>query len=453
MTVRLYTNSGGSFPAGTRTQIASQEVFLADQSFTLVTVPLVASVPAGTTELVMEVYTPNGQLTFAHFFIGSNNLGQTGIGYLSAEACGAATPTNLATLGFPNMDIILNVNGACATPTPSTTPTNTIMGTVGQCTTAGPSGIALAGATMTLTGSSTGSTTTDGSGNYTLTGFNGGTYTVTPTKAARLPLSAGINTTDVIAIQRHFLLLGTPLSGCRLAAADPAAPFGTITTGDVIATQRFFLGFSTGIGNTGKYQFNPVNRSYSPLTTNQVAQNFDAIVFGDVATPFANPRPGGPDPEAVGTSLSAVASVSLPEMAADQSKSNFTAEVKTSAIDPNSNLVGFQGDFTFDERVVTFESQPVQPAGLTAGNWNVSGNVLPGAGPIRTLRVSAYSNDFKPLSGAGTLFELRMTRVSDTAQGTQLIWASSPDQFIFIDADLNTRTVGNAAPGRITTNR
>ena len=92
----------------------------------------------------------------------------------------------------------------------------------------------------------------------------------------------------------------------------------------------------------------------------------------------------------------------------------------------------------------------MQPAGLTAGNWNVSGNVLSGAGPIRTLRVSAYSNDFKPLSGAGTLFELKMTQVSDTAQATQLIWASSPDQFIFIDADLNTRTVGNAAPGNIT---
>ena len=88
--------------------------------------------------------------------------------------------------------------------------------------------------------------------------------------------------------------------------------------------------------------------------------------------------------------------------------------------------------------------------GLTAGNWNVSGNVLPGAGPIRTLRISAYSNDFTPLSGSGTLFELRMTRVSKAAQGTQLIWAAPPDQFIFIDADLNTQKPGYAAPGSVT---
>ena len=121
----------------------------------------------------------------------------------------------------------------------------------------------------------------------------------------------------------------------------------------------------------------------------------------------------------------------------------------TSAIDAKNKLVGFQGDFTFDERVVTFQSEPVQKAGLTGGNWNVSGNVLPGTGPIRTLRISAYSNDFTPLSGSGTLFELRMTRVSKAAQGTQLIWAAPPDQFIFIDADLKTQKPGNAAPGSV----
>jgi hypothetical protein len=92
----------------------------------------------------------------------------------------------------------------------------------------------------------------------------------------------------------------------------------------------------------------------------------------------------------------------------------------------------------------------VQNAGITGGNWNVSGNVLPGAGPIRTLRLSAYSNDFTPLSGSGTLFELRMSKVSQAVQGTQLLWAPPPDQFIFIDADLNTQKPGYAVPGSIT---
>jgi hypothetical protein len=93
----------------------------------------------------------------------------------------------------------------------------------------------------------------------------------------------------------------------------------------------------------------------------------------------------------------------------------------------------------------------VSNAGLTSGNWNVSGNVLTGSGPIRTLRVSAYSNDFTPLSGSGTLFNLNMTRVSKTPQGTQLTWAAPPDALIFIDADLNVQRAGNAAPGSVTT--
>ena len=88
--------------------------------------------------------------------------------------------------------------------------------------------------------------------------------------------------------------------------------------------------------------------------------------------------------------------------------------------------------------------------GSPAAIGTCRGTFLPGAGPIRTLRISAYSNDFAPLSGAGTLFELRMTRVSKATQGTQLIWAASPDQFIFIDAELNTQTPINAAPGSVT---
>jgi hypothetical protein len=101
--------------------------------------------------------------------------------------------------------------------------------------------------------------------------------------------------------------------------------------------------------------------------------------------------------------------------------------------------------------VVTFQSPPVQAAGLTGTNWNVTGNVLSGDGPIRTLRVSAYSNDFTPLSGSGTLFELRMRRVRPEAQSAQLIWAAPPDDLIFIDTDMNTQRAGNAAPGSVIT--
>ena len=222
----------------------------------------------------------------------------------------------------------VTIQDCLPSPTPTATVgTFTISGTVGQCNATGPSGILLPGVTMSLTGAASASTTTDGSGNYSFTGLAGGNYTVTPSKAARPPGTAGINTTDVIAVQRHFLIISL-LTGCRLSAADCASPSG-ITTADVIAIQRYFLFLTTGIGNVGKYSFNPVNRSYAPLGSNQGGQNYDTIVFGDVATPFAFPRPAEPPP-AEAPSAGKGTAVSAPDVSMDRSRTTLTAPVATS---------------------------------------------------------------------------------------------------------------------------
>jgi hypothetical protein len=142
-----------------------------------------------------------------------------------------------------------------------------------------------------------------------------------------------------------------------------------------------------------------------------------------------------------------VEKVALPEIALDKAMTDFVVPVTTTMIDAKNNLVGFQGDFTFDERVVAFQDPVIQKAGITGGNWNVSGNVLPGQGPIRVLRISAFANDFVPLQGSGTLFELRMKRVSKGGETTTLSWKPAPDNFFFIDADLNTQPPRSAAPG------
>jgi dockerin type I repeat protein len=142
--------------------------------------------------------------------------------------------------------------------------------------------------TLTLTGGASGSTSSDSSGNYLFSGLpSGGTYAVTPSKAQLLPGAANINTVDVIATQRHFLNLGTPLSGCQLTAADVNGD-GQVNTVDVTAIVRFYLGQSTGIGNTGRYKFIPISRTYTGVLTNQTAQNYDTLVFGDVASPYVH---------------------------------------------------------------------------------------------------------------------------------------------------------------------
>src|SRR4029077_4106153 len=154
-----------------------------------------------------------------------------------------------------------------------------ISGTVLYCSdpTLGP----VPGVMLTLTGTVSGSILSDSSGNYTFSSLiAGGNYTVTPTKTALSPGSSGIDTVDVVAVQRHFLNLGTPLSGCRLTAADVNGING-VDTVDVIAIQRFYLGLVSGTANVGKFQFTPTNRSYPGPVSDQTGQNYNALIFGD----------------------------------------------------------------------------------------------------------------------------------------------------------------------------
>jgi len=170
--------------------------------------------------------------------------------------------------------------------------------------------------TLTLTGEASGTQTSDGSGNYQLSSLAaGGSYIVTPTKAALTPASTGINTVDVIATQRHFLNVAPLPPGCRLTAADVNGDT-VINVVDVIAIQRFSLGMSTGIANVGKYKFNPANRSYPGVVTDQTGQNYDTLIFGDVASTFAE-RAGGPSQTAAELSAT-VAAVALPQLTVAQ---------------------------------------------------------------------------------------------------------------------------------------
>src|SRR5207253_1498226 len=119
-----------------------------------------------------------------------------------------------------------------------------ITGNVSYCS--NPSSPPVAGVTLTLSGSASSTTASDNSGNYQFSALTpGGSYTVAPSKTNLSPgtMSSMINTIDVVAIQRHFLMLGTPLSGCRLTAADVNAD-SSVNTIDAIATQRFYLGYA-----------------------------------------------------------------------------------------------------------------------------------------------------------------------------------------------------------------
>jgi hypothetical protein len=128
LTVNLYANHGSPFPGGdwqSNLIATSGELNIPDQADSIFETNLTATVAAGTLELVMEVTTPDGTAVGNLFFIGSNTDPETGPSYLSAADCGVPDPTPVSDIGFPNMHIVMNVNGSCPTGTPTPTPTAT----------------------------------------------------------------------------------------------------------------------------------------------------------------------------------------------------------------------------------------------------------------------------------------------------------------------------------------
>lgn len=110
--VKLYTVAG-AFPAGVLTQIAGQLVTV-NNTATGVVVPVTLSPPgvaaAGAT-LVAEVFIPDGNAIGHSIFIGSNAAAESGPSYLRAPDCGSTQPATIASLGFPNVHVVLTVTG------------------------------------------------------------------------------------------------------------------------------------------------------------------------------------------------------------------------------------------------------------------------------------------------------------------------------------------------------
>lgn len=117
VTVNLYTGTG-AFPGtfGSYTQIASSAISVPDQAASIFPAAISGLALAGS-NLVVEVFTPDGQTAGNSFFIGSNAAGETAPSYLAAATCGLTAPATTASIGFPGMNIVMNVVGNPGGPT------------------------------------------------------------------------------------------------------------------------------------------------------------------------------------------------------------------------------------------------------------------------------------------------------------------------------------------------
>lgn len=110
--VLIYSVSDGVFPTATLNLERSQlvEITTADVN-TLKQITLTSPVIISSAEMVIGLRLTNGVPANVLFYLGSNANGQSAPVYMLAPACSITTPTDIASIGFPNMHLILNVSG------------------------------------------------------------------------------------------------------------------------------------------------------------------------------------------------------------------------------------------------------------------------------------------------------------------------------------------------------
>lgn len=164
-----------------------------------------------------------------------------------------------------------------------TTPTAFIAGTVAYETTpTGQTTKYVSGVTLTASGASAVSATTNSSGLYSLDNLNtGGQYTVTPAKTGNIN---GITPFDATLVLRCVAAgAGCALTANQRLAAD-ANNSGDITPFDATQILRFVAanGQTAATGQVGNWKFAPASRTYSSLSNSLSNENHTAILIGEV---------------------------------------------------------------------------------------------------------------------------------------------------------------------------
>jgi len=201
-----------------------------------------------------------------------------------------STPTNTPTATSTSTNTPTATSTSTSTPsnTPTATPTGSgtpsISGTITYGNAVGsPNPRFVSGVLLSAVGSVNVSTTSDfPNGNYVLTGFGSGSYTVTPTKTDGVN---GITSFDAARIAQHVAGVSI-LTGNQFLVAD-VSDNGQLSSFDAAQLARYVIG-SPPFGSTGTWKFIPVNRSYASVTGNATGEDFTALLMGDVTGNWTN---------------------------------------------------------------------------------------------------------------------------------------------------------------------
>ncbi|MEO8461386.1 MAG: hypothetical protein ABI451_12720 [Dokdonella sp.] len=119
VTVKLYAvdnNSPNIWNVNIGSPLATATISVPNQSLSIVHVPISTYINSRQSDLVVEIFTPDGIGPKNSFLIGSNaepsiNPAEAS-SYLRAAGCGITDATTISSLTFPDVNIVMTVNAA-----------------------------------------------------------------------------------------------------------------------------------------------------------------------------------------------------------------------------------------------------------------------------------------------------------------------------------------------------
>ncbi|MBK8464741.1 MAG: carboxypeptidase regulatory-like domain-containing protein [Chloracidobacterium sp.] len=355
----------------------------------------------------------------------------------TSTATDTATPTSTPT----NTPTATATNSFTPTSTPTGAGTPSIAGTVTYGNPASPTTKFISNAQVTSTvGSPVVTDNTDApggtAGQYTLTGFGAGNYTIGVTKTTG---QNGISSADAARIAQHVSAVSViPTSRQRIAA--DVTNNGALSSTDAAQIARFVSGLGPPIGITNTWRFfvpsvteptfpigaSPTTRSYTDPIGVQTGQDYIGILVGEVTGNWA----AGPLRPAAGPERSTA--IAAPRLVTPADSEVIIPVAINGAV--NKGIISYEFDLRYDPTVIQPQAEPVDLAGtVSRGLTAVANPNEPGL--LRVVMYGAY-----PIDSNGLLLNLKFTAVGAPGSTSPLTW----ENVMFNEGDPGTLTTDGA---------
>ncbi|MBK8467293.1 MAG: hypothetical protein IPL32_15860 [Chloracidobacterium sp.] len=252
-------------------------------------------------------------------------------------------------------------------------------------------------------------------GQYALSGFGAGSYTITPTKTGG---ANGITSFDAARIAQHVAGINV-LTGTQFTVADVSGN-GTLSSFDAGQVARYVAGVS-GSGLTASWIFSPPNRIYSDVTTSITGQDYSALLMGEVSGNWTNtgarPFDGGYEPPRQPKRLPPLLNqggehliVELPTVVVSVDK-EIVVPVNVDGI-ADKGVISNEFDLRYDPSVVQPQIDPVSVTGTASRGLSFVTNAQE-PGLLRVVMYGAFPID-GPQAVDGVLLNLRFVAVGQS---------------------------------------